>query len=310
MVERRYRAALGVGALAAGVSLAALALRRAASHTAPGHPYLAGAPLLMAHRGGAGLAPENTVLAFHRAIEWWQADILELDIHPTRDGEVVVIHDATVDRTTDGTGRVAGLSLEELRALDAGYRFTSDGGRTFPFRGQGIQIPTLREVLEAFPGMRVNVEIKDGRVQRRLWEIIYELDATSRVLVASARLANRSFFAHYDGPLSASREELYSFLVHHRLQVTALYRTWVHAFQLPERVLGRQILSPLFVREAQEKNLPVHVWTVNEEADMRRLLEWGVDGIITDYPDVLARVLHVEFGRPLPPGPPPAVAVA
>lgn len=308
VARTRARTAAVLGALGVGLPALGFALRRAAAQAAPGHPYFAGSPLLIAHRGGADLAPENTLLAFRRAIEWWHADILELDVHPTRDGEAVVIHDPMVDRTTDGAGAVVRLSLDQLRGLDAGYRFSPDSGRSFPFRGRGIGIPTLREVLEAFPGMRVNVEIKDGRVQQRVWETIEEMDAASRVLVAAGRLRNRARFAAYPGPTSAAAEDLYAFLFYHRLRASAFYRPAVYAFQMPEKAGSRQVLSPRFVREAQAKNLPLHVWTVNHQADMRRLLSWGVDGIITDRPDWLAQVLHREFGRPLPPGPPPGEA--
>jgi glycerophosphoryl diester phosphodiesterase len=302
LAKRRNIAA--AGALGAGLSLGALTLRKLATEARPGHPYLAGAPLLIAHRGGSDLAPENTLLSFRRALEWWDADILEIDVQPTRDGEVVVIHDDTLDRTTDGSGPVADHSLEQLQALDAGYRFTPDAGRSFPFRDRGIRIPTLREVLEALPHARINVGIKDGRVQTRLWEVLHELQATQRVLVASGRSRKRTLFLNYSGPRSASAEEMYVFLALHHLHATALFTTEVDAFQLPERSRGRQILNPRFVREVQAKNLAVHVWTVNEEADMRRLLSWGVDGIITDRPDRLARVLHDIASRPLPPGPP------
>lgn len=302
MPERRTRILLG--AVALGMSGAAVAARRRHASFAPGHPYLAGAPLLMAHRGGAGLAPENTLLAFRRAVEWWEADVLELDVQPTRDGEVVVIHDATVDRTTDGSGRVAELPLEQLRRLDAGYRFSPDGGRSFPFRGRGVGLSTLAEVLAACPWVRVNVEIKNGRAQERVWETIHSLDACGRVLVAASRFASRARFASYPGPVSAAREELYSFLLLHRLHAASLFVPAVHAFQVPETVGGRQVLTPRFLRDAHARNLPVHVWTVNEEADMQRLLDWGADGIITDRPDLLAQLLHRRVGRPLPPGPP------
>ena len=275
---------------------------RRAPRARPGHPYFAGAPLLIAHRGGSALAPENTLEAFRRALEWWRADLLEVDVHATADGEVVVIHDATVDRTTDGTGAVAELRLEELRRLDAGFRFSADGGRTFPFRWRGIRIPTLEELLLAFPGARVNVEIKDGRAQRRVGEIVHDLGATRRVLIAAGKRANRSLFGGYPGPTSASEEELKRFYLHHLARTTRLYRPPVDAFQMPERHGGLQVLSPRWVREAHAVNMAVHVWTVDEEDDMRRLLRWGVDGIVTDRPDRLARVLHEMFGRPLPPG--------
>src|SRR5690606_4473246 len=198
-------------------------------------PYLAGAPLLIAHRGGAALAPENTLLAFERAIRWWGADILELDVQPTRDGEVVVLHDATLDRTTDGSGPVAHLPLARVRELDAGYRFSADDGRTFPFRGRGVTVPTLEEVLTAFPGIRVNVEIKDGRAQGRVAEVVEALGAEHRVLIAAAERANRAGFAGYPGAVSASEEELRAFYIHHRLHAAALFRPEVDALQMPER---------------------------------------------------------------------------
>lgn len=270
----------------------------------PGHSYLAGAPLLIAHRGGSALAPENTMFAFRRAVQWWGADVLEIDVHATRDGEVVVIHDATVDRTTDGTGAVADLPLVEVQGLDAGFRFSPDAGGSFPFRGIGVRIPTLREVLTAFPTQRVNVEIKDGRAQQRVWEIVHELDATARVLIAAGERPNRARFASYPGPTSASGKELYFFMLLVRAGATPLFRIAVDAFQMPERHNGRQVLSPRWVTRAHALNIPVHVWTVDEVADMRRLLDWGVDGIITDRPDRLAQVLHERSGRPLPAGPP------
>lgn len=301
MVPERSR--LRAGLLALTLPVAALALRRASAHPRPGQPYLAGAPLLIAHRGGSHLAPENTLPAFERALAWWRADVLELDVQPTRDGEVVVIHDATLDRTTDGQGRVSEQTLAEIRRCDAGYRFSADGGRSFPFRGQGVRVPTLDEVLERFPAARVNVEIKDGRAQQAVWRVVQRHGAWARVLIAAGRRANRARFRRYPGATSASQEELLAFYLHHRARLAAFYAPGVDAFQMPERHAGHQVLSPRLVREAHAWNVAVHVWTVNDEADMRRLLGWGVDGIVTDRPDVLAHVLHAVAARPLPPGP-------
>src|SRR5262245_53518696 len=128
---------------------------------APQPAYLQGLrpTLHISHRGGALLAPENTLFAFRMALERYRTDVLELDVHLTRDGELVVFHDATLERCTNGSGPLSALSFAELRRLDAGYGFTRDG-RTFPFRGQGIQIPSLREVLRTFPTARLNVEVK------------------------------------------------------------------------------------------------------------------------------------------------------
>lgn len=272
----------------------------------PGSPYLAGAPLLIAHRGGAALAPENTLAAFRQAVAWWGADILEIDVRPTADGEVVVLHDARVDRTTDGTGPVAGLTLDRVRQLDAGHRFTLDGGRSQPYRGADVRIPTLREVLEAFPGHRINVEIKDARAARRAREVVSEVSAEGRVLLAAGQLAARRAAGGWRGAASASGAELRRFYLLHRARLAHLYRPRVDALQLPQRYGGREIPTARFVRDAHALNLAVHVWTVDRPADMRRLLENGVDGIVTDRPDRLARVLHERVGRPLPPGPPAA----
>lgn len=307
MAERPVRGRRGsVLPLALGAAAALGTVRWLRARPRPGAPYLAGAPLLIAHRGGAALAPENTLLALERALRWWGADVLEIDVQPTRDGEAVVFHDATLERTTDGTGPVAERSLEEVRRLDAGFRFSPDGGGGFPFRGTGVAVPTLAEVLAALPGARLNVEIKDGRVQRRVAEVVREAGAEHRVLIAAGRRADRALLADYPGAVSASEEELRAFYYHHRLRAAALYRPEVDALQLPERHGSMQVVTPRFVRDAHAKNLAVHVWTVDEEADMRRLLGWGVDGIVTDRPDRLARVLHEHAGRPLPPGPPPA----
>jgi glycerophosphoryl diester phosphodiesterase len=270
----------------------------------PGHRYLAGAPLLIAHRGGSHLAPENTLFAFWRALDWWRADLLEIDVHPTRDGDCVVIHDPTLDRTTDGRGPVASFSVDELRRLDAGYRFTPDGGATHPFRGRGIHLSTLREVLQALPHARVNVEVKDGRAQQAVRRTIRDLDAEHRVLVAAGDSRNRTLFADYPGPTSAGAQDLYAFYALHLTGTTRLYRPSVDAFQMPERSGARQVLTPKWIAQAHAHNVAIHVWTVDDEADMRRLLEWGVDGIISDRPDRLARILHERVGRPLPPGPP------
>jgi glycerophosphoryl diester phosphodiesterase len=269
-----------------------------------GKPYLAGAPLLLAHRGGSGLAPENTAAAFTCAVEWWRADVLELDVQCSRDGQAVVIHDATVDRTTDARGRVSTFTAAELRDLDAGYRFTPDRGVTHPFRGAGEGILTLAEVVERFQSVRINIEIKDGRAQPSVMETVRSAGAAHRVLVAAGRLGNRSLFAGWPGPTSASGEELRGFYLRYVTGRTRAYRPPVDALQMPERYLGRRVLSPALVRVAHEHNLAVHVWTVNSEVDMRRLLDWNVDGLVTDRPDRLARILVERGVRPPPPGAP------
>jgi glycerophosphoryl diester phosphodiesterase len=274
------------------------------SRVQPGAVYLAGAPLLIAHRGGAALAPENTIEAFERAVNWWRADILEVDVQPTRDGEAVVFHDSTLQRTTDGAGPVASRTIDELRQLDAGFRFRAPDGSSTSFRGAGIGIPTFAQVLDAFPDVRVNVEIKDERAQERVLETILAARASHRVLVAAGKKKRRSRFRDYAGAISASGEEMRAFYAAFRLRSLFLCRPEYAALQMPERYAGARVLTPELVRAAHAMNIAVHVWTVDAEADMRRLLRWGVDGIVTDRPDRLATVLHEMYGRPLPPGPP------
>jgi glycerophosphoryl diester phosphodiesterase len=268
---------------------------------------LQGGPLLIGHRGAAGLAPENTMPSFREAVDRWAVDMIELDVRTSADGHCVVIHDATVDRTTDGTGPVDGLSLAELQSLDAGYRFQDAAGE-HPFHGRGITVPTLDEVLETFPDTRFTVEIKIGTVQEALRDTIRRHDAADRVVVGGMHHRDRALFSDYEGAISGATRDIRIFYFLHKLRLAWLWPVWADVFQVPEQDPwhaepgeGRQIVSPRFVRDAAGRGVPVHVWTVNEAADMERLLDWGVDGLITDRPDRAARVM-AERGRPRPPG--------
>lgn len=267
----------------------------------PGRPYLAGAPLFFAHRGGAGLAPENTMEAFRAAVEVWEADALEMDVRLSVDGEVVVIHDATVDRTTDGSGAVAELPWARLRELDAGHRFTDPDGK-HAFRGRGVRIPRFEEVLEAFPDTRLNVDAKCPEACPGLVEAVRRHGARDRVLIAAERERHRAAARGYGGPWGASRPQIRRFWILEKVGLANLVPLGADALQVPETWEGRRVVSRDFVEAAHARNVPVHVWTVDDEADMRRLLSWGVDGIQTDRPDRLARVLVEEAGRAPPPG--------
>jgi glycerophosphoryl diester phosphodiesterase len=275
--------------------------------TRPEHEVLRGGPLLIGHRGAAGLAPENTMPSFRLAAERWDVDMIELDVRLSADGHCVVIHDETVDRTTDGTGPVAEKTLAELQALDAGYRFQQAG--EYPFRGGGAVIPTFDQVLEALPDMRFTVEIKIGTVQEALRTVIRRHDAAHRVIVAGMNHRDQRLFRDYDGATSAPTRDVRRFLILHTLYLAALWPRTADVFQVPERTphdadeddRALRIVSRRFVRDAARKGVPVHVWTVNEPEDMARLLDWGVDGLITDRPDLAARVLAERTGRPLPP---------
>jgi glycerophosphoryl diester phosphodiesterase len=253
-------------------------------------------PLVIAHRGGAALLPENTLAAFERGLAVG-ADGLELDVHLSRDGAVVVCHDELLERTTNGRGRVRDRTADDLAALDAAWRFGEADG--FPLRGAGIGVPRLREVLTKLPAVPLIVELKGRDLA---------LAAATVAEVRAAGALTRTCFGSFSramlqavrrcGPdvvTSADREEIR----------WALYRSWVgllprrpryRAFQVPERHGATRIVSPHFVAAMQRVDLPVHVWTVNEASDMRRLLSWGVMGLITDRPDVGVQVMQ-EFAR-------------
>ncbi len=276
-----------------------MAAHRTESRTLIGQsrPYLTHtSPLFFAHRGGAALRPENTLEAFSYGLSFG-ADALELDIQMTRDGKIVVIHDPTVDRTTQGTGPVAAFSLDELRGLDAGYRFTTDGGETFPFRGTGYTVPTLAEVLERFPQKRINIDLKqtDPERERRLWRLILDNEAQDRVLVASGNVHDGiiRFRELCQGQIatSASAPEIRNFVLACFFHTTSRLRPAYDALQVPEIYRGIRVVSLRTIGVAHRFGLDVHVWTIDDAPTMQLLLSWGVDGLMSDRPDVLASVL-------------------
>ena len=269
--------------------LIALALRKREARTTRGDW-----PVNFAHRGASERAPENTPEAFRLAVEA-RAGGLELDVHMTRDGEMVVIHDATVDRTTDGSGAVGEMTLEELRGLDAGYRFSPDGGRSYPYRGRGVRIPTLAEVCEEFPATCLNIDIKEPQpgVERAILRVIR--GAEGRSLVVSQYNAVVRRFREVSGgriPTGASRLETATFYIASRLRLERLLRPAYEALQVPTEHRGIALVTPRFVEAAHSRGARVDVWTINDPDEMRRLLDLGADVIMTDRPEALAGVLE------------------
>jgi glycerophosphoryl diester phosphodiesterase len=261
---------------------------------APEHPYFdAPDPWVVAHRGGAALAPENTMAAFENAVNL-EVDVLEMDLRVTADGLVVLMHDDTVDRTTDGMGRVAGMTLADLQELDAGYRFTDDSG-AHPFRGAGLAVPTLRDVSATFPDIRLNVEMKEFTPEqaKHLCALLRELDALDRVLVSSFPHAPMNAFreACPEVATGATRREVSAFYLLGRARLGSLFRSPAATLQPPLRYRGRDVVTPAFLDAARESRRPVQVWTVNDEADMKRLLEMDVQAILTDHPDRLLALM-------------------
>jgi glycerophosphoryl diester phosphodiesterase len=252
-------------------------------------------PANLAHRGASASAPENTLDAFRLAVESG-AGGLELDVHLTRDGHPVVIHDPTLDRTTNTSGAVAGLTLDELREPDAGYNFSPEGGNTHPYRGLGLRIPTLAEVLREFPGVVLNIDMKADRpgIEAAVQKVLREADAEGRALVVSSRRgAVRRFRRMSGGRIStgASRWEIGVFLLFSNLRLERLLIPAYDALQVPLTYRGLPLVTRRFVDAAHGRNVRVDAWTINEEGEMRRLLDLGVDVIMTDRPETLAELL-------------------
>jgi len=231
-------------------------------------------PEVIAHRGASGTRPENTLCAFRRAAELG-APMVELDVQLTRDGEVVVIHDLTLERTTDGRGPVRQKTLAELRALDAGAWF----GPSFA----GEQVPTLAEVLHAIP-LAVNVELKPAGDEG--------LEARVLAVVEAAGALERVVFSSFDG---AALERLRACSVRASLAVLWEYESIPDAVRRVERVsaralhLRKEAATPEALAIARGAGLPVRVWTVNAPAEFNRLAAANVKGVFTDFPE---RFLH------------------
>ena len=259
------------------------------------HPFFAKSknrPEVIAHRGGKGQWPGETLFAFEQAIKIG-VDILELDIRSTKDNELVLMHNETVDATTNGKGRVRQFMLKDLKKLDAGYRWTADGGRTFPFRGKNITIPTLEEVFEKFSDKRLSIEIKqsDPSLVAPLCEMIEKHKMEEKVLVAS--FSDRSieqFRARCPKvATSAAQQEFWRFHLGHDNFGGA--RAKPDCLQVKDRILAVQVITRRLVERAHRLNLPVHAWTVNDIEGMQRMIALDVDGIITDFPGPLLALL-------------------
>jgi glycerophosphoryl diester phosphodiesterase len=293
---KKSRRTLTIFAGALFLLLAGYSILRLIAEPAGASPYFTPAKfLVIAHRGGRSLGPESTLYTFQRAVDMG-VDVLEMDLQMTRDGQLVVLHDATVDRTTNGTGPLQQLTLAQVKQLDAGYHWTRDHGRTFPFRGKGLKIPTLTEVFTAFPDIRKNIEIKDESADMPdvLCRTIREFSQQQSVLVASFRTDELKRFRRKCPEIATScaAREATLFFGLARLGLESVYSPPAQALQVPEFYGDMRVVTRQFVAAAHQRNMQVHVWTVNDPASMQRLHDLGVDGIMTDYPDRLLRLLN------------------
>jgi glycerophosphoryl diester phosphodiesterase len=249
--------------------------------------------LNIAHAGGKGTRPEHTMIAYETALAEG-ADVLELDVHATSDGVLVLMHDDTVDRTTDGTGTIVDMTFEQLRELDAGYTFTTDDGATHPYRGMGLVVPSLQEVLQTWPDVAYVIEIKQAEpsIVEPLLMMCDESGVADR-MVASAFSQDVLLELRAAAPQMPT-----SFAVAEVLAFMALgpdneksYVPHARFLQVPIEQAGIAVLTPELIERAARFDLKVHAWTINDEAEMAMLVEMGVDGIITDFPDRLRGVL-------------------
>ncbi len=268
---------------------------------APEHAFFqnfqpAQSPLVIAHADdtGQGLWPGNT-LVFLEGVARLGVDVLEMDVHMTADGQIVLLHDDTVDRTTNGQGRVWDLTLEAVQALEVGHNWTPDEGATYPYRGQGVVIPTLEAVFERFPGYPMIIEIKQEApsLAQPLCALIRRYSMQDHVIIPSfSDTAIREFRqACPEVATAASRGEVTPLVLLNFVFLADTVTPVYHALQVPEVSGGIPVVTPSFVAAAQRRNLDVHVWTVNDRADMERFIAMGVDGIMTDRPDVLMELL-------------------
>jgi glycerophosphoryl diester phosphodiesterase len=246
-------------------------------------------PRLVGHRGAAGVAPENTLAAFERALADG-AEIVELDVHATKDGEVVIIHDETVDRTSDGRGAVKAMSLAEIQKLDAGYRFTGESG-DHPFRGKGVTVPTLEGLFTRIPAIKAIVEIKQAEppIVKKVIETIRGAGKEKDVLLATERDdimrdIRRAVGTDLACATGFCRGEVAAFVEWLARGAASGYRPLGSALQIPPAAEGVELVTREALAAAHVLGLEIFVWTINEAAEMERLLALGVDGIITDYP--------------------------
>ena len=246
---------------------------------------------MIGHRGGAGAAPENTVTAIRHGLEAG-ADAIEFDIHGTKDGRIVVFHDETLERTTDGTGVVEELTLDELRRFDAGFNFTPDFGRSFPFRGTGIGIPTLDEAVEACEGRPIVCEIKTPRSGQALAAWLPGKPVRERMIVGGFEADDVRPATSVARWRCANQRDLTPFVLLGKLGILARLAADITAAMVPVRKGLIRVVTAGFVRRCHEAGIGVHVWTVNEPDEMRQLLELGVDGLISDYPAIARRIVE------------------
>jgi glycerophosphoryl diester phosphodiesterase len=246
------------------------------------------------HRGAAAVAPENTLASFALA-EALGAEYLELDVHASSDGTIVVLHDSELDRTTDGNGQVCAQAWHDLQRLDAGHHFRGADG-SFPYRGQGVRIPALEEVLRAFPRRFFNIEIKqaDPSIVGDVVALLHACGAADRTLLAAARddvMAEIRAAVGNSIATGSSAGEVAAFIDRCERDDWDGYRHPGVALQIPPSFAGQDLVTPRTIAAAHRLDVEVHVWTINSAREIEQLLDLGVDGIMSDAPGLVRRAI-------------------
>jgi glycerophosphoryl diester phosphodiesterase len=246
---------------------------------------------VIGHRGAAAYAPENTLASFRVAMALG-AEALELDVRRSADGEAVVFHDPTLDRTTDRTGPVGALTRAELARVDAGHQFSGDGGASHPFRATGIGVPSLGEVITAFPDLPLLIEIKEPEVQHVVALLLENTGAADRAVVAGSDWRALAAFNQAPFQRGASRRDIAR--VYFRLgRADAACR----CYAVPETYYGLPVPTRRFVQAAHRRSSTVHVWTIDDARSALRLWRKGVNGIVTNRPDVILAARSIAPAR-------------
>ncbi|MFS0779361.1 glycerophosphodiester phosphodiesterase [Neobacillus sp. 3P2-tot-E-2] len=259
-------------------------------------------PLVIAHQGGELLAPSNTMASFENAANMG-VDVLETDIHITKDGHLVTIHDPSVDRTTNGKGNVADLTLAELQSFDAGYHFKDLEG-DYSFRGKGVYIPTVDEMFQTFNDLKIEIEIKDDNpperieeIASKLWDLIEKYQMEDKIIIGSFDQKIIQIFEKYAKgrvAISAGKQEVKSFVVFHKFFLRNLYVPTADAFQIPVEDSGFDLTDQRLIDGAHRLGLEIHYWTIDDPKTMEKLIDAGADGILTNRPDLLLNLLEAK----------------
>lgn len=262
-------------------------------------------PFMLTHQGGELLAPTNTMTAFDLAHEIGGSDFFDIDIHLTKDGHIVGIHDETVDRTTNGHGRVDSYTLEELQQLDAGYHFQDLEG-SYSYRGKGVQILAVEDIFGKYANKYyLHFEIKDtypqngpSQIEEKLWKLVQKYHMEKKVIVASFDQAIVDRFKQLSGGqvvMGAGKAEITQFVLAHKLHLPGFYRRKSNVLEIPVSNSGFNLKDRKLIDGAHRLGMEVYYWTIDDKAEMRELLEMGADGLFTNRPDIF-KELREEMG--------------